>query len=238
MPFPIEMASIKSLSQTDVYVLWRSLRTVEEMLIDRGYQRHEEDWESYAKAGETVSEEEFGGVHTDTLDDAEATRKNMRFRFIKNNKVAVLALWKNSLGTNDIQEIHETMKENEVSHAITIYATKITPYAATALRNLRVQKIIIETFSEAEMQYNVAKHDDVPRHIICSVSKKAKVLQEYSVTQEQVPQIKVTDAVCRYYGAVKGQLIKIVRSSDCEPVVITTVEGPKQLYDISYRIVV
>lgn len=228
------MTSSRPLYQTSVYPLWRSLRTIDEMLIDRGYKRQDEDWEEYGDG----SEDNFMKVHSDTLDDVEATRKKLRFIFTKDNKAAISTFWKNSLGTNDIQEIHESMKDDKVSRAIVVYATKITPYAATALRNLRIQKIIIETFSEAETQYNVTRHEDVPRHIICSAAKKATVLNEYSITQEQVPQIKMADPVCRYYGAVKGQMIKIVRPSDCMPMVITATGEKKVLYDISYRIVV
>jgi DNA-directed RNA polymerase subunit H (RpoH/RPB5) len=239
-----------------IYILWRSLRTVDEMLIDRGYVRRDEDWEPYLgkektiktkkepiekedEAPKIVTEEDFLRVHSETATDLDATRKTLRLVYLsKGGEYAISVFWKSSLGIGDVQDIHEIMKEEQVEKAVVIHSSKITPYAATALRNLRVQKIIIETFTDSEMQYNVVHHVDVPRHIICSTAKKAEILKDYSVTAEQLPQIKTTDPVCRYYGASKGQLIKIVRPSDCMPELVTATGEKKELYDIVYRIVV
>lgn len=246
----------KPFASTAIYPLWKSFKIVNEMLLDRGYKQNTEDWNAYssdesADAPVVVSEQEFAEAHADTLEDSEETRKKLCFRYKsasppkKGGKeedrtwsISLMTFWKNSLGTNDIHDIHEKMKNEGVTKAIVVYAIKITPYAAVALRNLRIQKVIIETFSEAEMQYNVTKHEYVPRHIICSAVKKAQVLKEYSATAEQIAQIKSSDPVCRYYGAIKGQMIKILRPSDCMPEVITADGEKKTLYDITYRIVV
>lgn len=212
-------------------MLWRSVRTVMEMLTDRGYDLPDQ-WEYDEKCTVDV----FREVHGD--EDPDAIKKTMTFLFKKEDKNMIMTFWKGSLGTSDIQEIHEKMIAANVTRAIVVYTTKITPYAAGALRHLKVQKVNIETFSEVEMQYNVTRHVDVPRHIICSATKKARVLEDYSVTQDQLPQIKSTEAQCRYYGATKGQLMKIVRPSDSVPEVAMSGKPPKELYDITYRIVV
>jgi len=106
-----------------------------------------------------------------------------------------------------------------------------------ALKPLKVQKIIIEVFSLKELQYNITRHKDVPKHIICSNVKKQEILEKYSVGPHQLPIIKLTDPVCRYYNASKGQLVKIIRRSESIPTVTLADGTVKELYDISYRIV-
>lgn len=217
----------------ELYKLWRSLKTTIEMIGDRGYKIDED----------LPTLEEFIEMHDDT--SIEEVKKQMTTIFKKEKVGPIAAFWKNSLGNNDIQEIYESMKQMDVKKAVVIYVNKITPTAATALRHLRVQKIIIDSFSEAEMQYNVSRHEEVPRHIICTAAKKAKILEDYSVTVEQLPQIKTTDPQVRYWGAVKGQLIKIMRKSDSIPEVSVPCFQPtyeieeenKVLYDVSYRYV-
>lgn len=257
------------MTTTPVYPLWRSLCIVTEMLSDRKYEipdnyppTIDEFTEIYSGDDTDAIRKEMKfslrKVETTTCSQPECSGRpdynvagESKGKFCSSHKkkgmmdiskYAISVFWKVSIGTNDVQEIFEAMKEAEVNRAIVIYTTKITPYAATALRNLMIQKMVIETFSEAEMQYNVIKHVDVPRHIVCSATKKAQVLKWYSVTPEQIPQIKVSDVQCRYLGAAKGQLIKIIRPSDSIPEVIvpstTTTEEKKQLFDITYRIVV
>jgi len=212
---------------TPMYSIWKSLCIVREMLSDRGYTPLEKEY----------TYEEFEENHRDA-NDVEELRKDLQlFCSRKNDTPVIIVFWRTSIGTNHIQEIHGTMKENGVTKAIIIYNTKITAYGASAIRYLRVQKIIIETFSEAEIQYNVTKHADVPRHIICSAEKRASVMEKYSATAEQFPKIKTTDPVCRYYGAVKGQMIKVLRPSDCSPEIITVTGEKKSLYNIHYLIV-
>ena len=152
-------------------------------------------------------------------------------------KIAVF--WLESLGISDVQHVKMRMAELEVNHSIVIYNNKITSYAATALRSLKAQKIIIETFSEQEMQINITKHELQPRHIICSLATKKEMFAAYSVNPSMIPQIKAsTDPVCRWYGAEKGQLIKIVRPSESIKSVVLPDGKVKEFFDIYYRSVV
>lgn len=208
----------------DLYRLWRSLKTTIEMIGDRGYKIEEP----------VPTLEDF--IETYEGQNLEEVKKQMTMTFTKEKVGPIAVFWKNSLGNNDIQEIYENMTQLNVKKSVVIYVNKITPSATTALRHLRVQKTIIDPFSESEMQYNVTRHEEVPRHIICTAAKKAKILEDYSVTADQLPQIKTTDPQVRYWGAVKGQLIKIMRKSDSIPEVVLE-DGEKELYDVSYRYV-
>lgn len=211
----------------EFYRLWRSLKTTIEMIGDRGYKI-----DTPLPSFDDFIENRNGM-------SIEQVKKEMTTVFTKEKAGPIAAFWKNSLGNNDIQEIYENMIELNIKKAVVIYFNKITPSAAMALRHLRVQKFIIDPFSETEMQYNVTKHKNVPRHIICTAAKKAEILEDYSVTVDQLPQIKTTDPQVRYWGAVKGQLIKIMRNSDSihKVNIGPKSEDEKLLYDCSYRYV-
>jgi len=159
----------------------------------------------------------------------------------QDTKKSILVFWTESLGIDDIKRVYAEMERGEHKHAIVIHARKITASVVSSIKALRVQSIYVEVFTEKEVQINVTHHVDVPRHILCSNTKRDEILEKYSVTREQIPKIVVNghfpDAVARYLGARKGQLVKIIRPSEAVENVV--LKGKKvDLVDITYRIVV
>lgn len=216
--------------------LYKSWCITMEMLEDRGYEIPQDHILTY---------DDFISYYNH--DNISTTRKNMTTTIYKPSSdgggvtasSAITIFWKDSVGTGDIQSIVEELDEYESSHAILIYTQKISTYAAVDIRQLKAlkNKKIIEPFLEAELQYNITRHKDVPRHIICSNVKKQEIFEKYNVDKSKLPQIKVNDPICRYYNASKGQLIKVVRPSESIPRLILEDDTMKELYDISYRIV-
>lgn len=203
--------------------IYNSYRILLEMLKDRGYEIPEDY---------SISYEHFIEQYGDSFEDA---KENLTMTFTKGNKGSpIMTFWTNNLGTGDVKMIYETIKEAEINTAIVIHVTKVTPSAIPVLAKLRQLKpsFTIEPFLVSELQINITRHVDVPRHIICSAQKKKDILEKYGVTKEQLPRILSTDPVCRYLGAKKGQLIKVVRTSESIPFIQS-----KELFDISYRIV-
>jgi DNA-directed RNA polymerase subunit H (RpoH/RPB5) len=223
--------------------LWKAWITVMEMLIDRKY-KIEEDY--------MMSLEDFeywvcGNTDTagSTMSAVSAARKIMHDTLSSSSGTYISIFWTELMGISDVQEMVEIMKSEGIKHAIAIHNSKITPHAAMTLRLLRVQKIIIEIFSENELQYNITRHEFVPKHIICSTETKKSIFQSYNIDANKIVKILSTDPVIRYMGAVKGQLIKIIRQSDSIPTIdmpVTAADGTitketKKLYDITYKIV-
>ena len=182
-------------------------------------------------------QETYDDFITRVGDDETKARKVLLERWSRGG-TKIIVVWKETVGSPEVLDIIKKCEAEKASNAIVVHSSaKITNYADAAIRSLKTGKVVIETFSMSELQYNPARHVSVPRHYICSAAKKAEVLEQYAVTPNQVPKVLSTDPIIRYYGAAKGQLIKIVRVSESIPIV-STPDGKKELYDISYRIVV
>lgn len=59
----------------------------------------------------------------------------------------------------------------------------------------------------------ITSHELVPKHEILSEEEKNKVLAKFSVTENQLPQIHVSDPVLQLIGGKPGQMVKITRKS-------------------------
>ena len=53
----------------------------------------------------------------------------------------------------------------------------------------------------------------MPRHVLLSDDEKTALLTRYHLRDAQLPRMRVIDPVARYFGARRGQVMKIVRPS-------------------------
>ena len=72
----------------------------------------------------------------------------------------------------------------------------------------------IEVFSSEELLVNITHHELVPKHTTLSDQEKAELLKRYRAKESQLPKIQCEDPIARYFGAKKGQVMKIVRPSE------------------------
>lgn len=54
----------------------------------------------------------------------------------------------------------------------------------------------------------------MPQHVILSEEEKQALLQRYRLKESQLPRILRNDPVAKYFGVIKGQVLKIVRPSE------------------------
>ena len=125
--------------------------------------------------------------------------------FIEEPKVGVKAI-------KDVA-MHMKNESQNVSRSIIVIQDKITPFAKQSLTEMQ-PKIMIEVFKEAELLVNITKHVLVPKHRVLSHTEKKVLLDRYKVKDTQLPRIQYNDPIARYYGMARGQVVRIVRSSE------------------------
>ena len=63
------------------------------------------------------------------------------------------------------------------------------------------------------MEFDITKHNLVPKHEKLSKDEKAKFLKEFNLSLEQLPKIKVSDKALKGVAVEIGDVIKIIRKS-------------------------
>lgn len=186
--------------------LWRSRRTMLQVLADRKYPVHGDAHLTYDEFVDWVGE-----------DDEETVREAMTLVYEKDSakspeKIMVVWLIAPKLGTN-MRDVYAKMQEEDCTRAIVIVDHSVTHWAKSILRGLKQKKVYVDTYILAESLFNVMEHRLVPKHVICSVAEKKRVMNVYAVGVDELPHIKTTDPVVRHFGASRGQLLKIIRES-------------------------
>lgn len=72
----------------------------------------------------------------------------------------------------------------------------------------------MEFFKEAELMVNITEHTLVPKHLPLTQEDKEALLKRYKLKESQLPRIRVSDPVSKYFGMQRGQVFKIIRSSE------------------------
>lgn len=71
----------------------------------------------------------------------------------------------------------------------------------------------VEVFWDHELMIDVISHDLVPKHILLSDEEKKQFLQAYDVKKNELPKLKITDPIARYYNMKVGDIVRIERPS-------------------------
>lgn len=192
--------------------LWRTFRTVKEMIRDRGYFISQEEVD--------LSLEDFKAKYTDSM--GRALRKNMSFQ--SNPTEDVIAkfpkmgtLWvefcdEASVGVKTMKSFVIHIQEKNFQTGIFIYQNSITPSAMKLVPS--IPPATIETFHEATLVVNITHHELVPKHIKLSDDEKKELLKRYRLKESQLPRIQRADPVALYLGLKRGEVVKIIRKSE------------------------
>jgi DNA-directed RNA polymerase I, II, and III subunit RPABC1 len=89
----------------------------------------------------------------------------------------------------------------------------ITAFAKQALGEMQ-PKHCCEHFTEAELLVDITEHELVPEHEVLSPERKAQLLARYKLKDTQLPRMQPGDPIARYFGLQRGQVVKIIRSSE------------------------
>jgi len=202
-----------NLDENEVLTIFRIRKTVLQMLRDRGY------------------------VVFDSKDDLELSRQKFEEKFVKINQILrdsleikrpkwnspsqrILVVFvkrekdKSTIGVKCVRNYCERIKQDNFHKAILILHGKLTPHAKQAISAINSLIDRIEYFNETELIINITEHCLVPRHEVLLREDCKKLLEKYSIKENQLPRINKNDPIARYLGIEKNQIVKIIRNSE------------------------
>lgn len=189
----------------ELYKLWRIRATVLQLCHDREYLITQDELD------QTL--EDFKAQYNDTKPEKSELTILCAHNNDKNNKMFVFFADEPKIGLQKIQMYLSKMKEEQVTNAIIIVQTGLTPSAKQALKDIAPAHII-EYFLESEMLINITEHELVPQHIRLSTEEKEELFSRYKLKESQLIKLLSTDPIARYYGYKRGEVIKIIRKSE------------------------
>lgn len=72
----------------------------------------------------------------------------------------------------------------------------------------------IESFLLKELLFNISTHSLVPKHVIVKKESVQELLRDYNIKSPLLlPHILENDPMARYIGAIKGDVVKVLRNS-------------------------
>lgn len=176
-----------------------SICTIKEMLIDR-----------------EIDEKELEPLNDISDERLEEIVSSNVFKIdLDNNMVIYFDLsQKFKWGTLKSQMESDFGDDVDNKHFIIVIKSAIN---SSDLKKLNIQNGItysIEWFSMQELQFNISRHELVPKHTLIKNEEEInRILTTYQVRKNQLPLILKTEPMARYLFAKPGQLVKIRRIS-------------------------
>lgn len=170
-----------------------------DMLIDRKY-----NMKSHLKNGKHIKR-----TDEDFLNDY---KENNCKLVINKNKTDLVSIYfyNSKIGINELKELFEILKENEVKHLILITKHKLTSYAKKEMKILG-KNMEKEIFYFDEKIINITKHELVPKHTLLTPKETEQFIKNMG---KKIPHIKITDPQCRHYNGKVDQIFKIQRKAE------------------------
>ncbi|KAK9282836.1 hypothetical protein L1049_011059 [Liquidambar formosana] len=178
--------------------LYLSRRTVLEMLRDRGYLVP--DSELSRSLADFRSE--FGPKF-----DLERLRLCFSLVSEPSKKILVIFCGTDEIRKADILAIFRQIVNKESLHRLMlILQSKMNSFARKEADNFSAK---VEIFQITELLVNVTKHILMPKHKILTAAEKQILLKKYKLEDKQLPRMLQNDAIARYYGLEKGQVMRV-----------------------------
>ncbi|WCJ33356.1 DNA-directed RNA polymerase V subunit 5A [Euphorbia peplus] len=187
----------------DTHRYYLARRTALEMLKDRGY--------SVLRAELDLSLQQFRDIHGHNP-DIDRLNISATHNSDPDKRMLVVFCGPGAVKVGTIRMIASQIANKEtLTGLILILQNQITNQAQKALELFSFK---IEMFQITDLLVNITKHTLKPKHQVLTEREKQKLLKKYSIEEKQLPRILKTDAISRYYGLQKGQVVKDSYSGD------------------------
>ena len=131
--------------------------------------------------------------------------KNVFIFFSKNQKLCVKNIKEYTAIINNDNNII-------IDHIIIVYNSNVTAFAKNSILN--DIKYPFQLFNEIELSFDITKHALVPKHIILTKEEKFEFLNSNNFKIQNLPRIFLNDPVIKYIYGKKGDIVKIIRTSE------------------------
>ncbi|CAF0708438.1 unnamed protein product [Brachionus calyciflorus] len=195
--------------EQETYKLWKIRKTALTLCHDRGYLVTSDELE------QTL--EQFKQAYGDKPSQGEPSRSRLTLLVSHTVDTAdqfyVFFCEEKKIGQKTLENYVRKMEEQNISRAIVVVQDGLTPSAKKLIENLK-PNVIIEPFMEAELMINITNHFLVPQHVLLTADEKKELLIRYKLKENQLPRIRQDDPIARYFGLKKGQVVRIIRTSE------------------------
>ncbi|KAL5743763.1 hypothetical protein ACOSQ2_026879 [Xanthoceras sorbifolium] len=187
--------------ETHRYYLART--TVLEMLRDRGYDVPDSEI--------NLSLQEFRAIHGQDP-DVDRLRISVNHKSDPSKRMLVVFCGPVMVKVNVIRGIAtQIANKDTLTGLIIILQNHITNQALKAVDLFQFK---VEMFQITDLLVNITKHVLKPKHRVLTDEEKQRLLKKYNIEEKQLPGMLKSDAIARYYGIEKGQVVKVTYSGE------------------------
>ncbi|XP_027352526.1 DNA-directed RNA polymerase V subunit 5A [Abrus precatorius] len=195
---------------TESHRYYLSRRTTLEMLRDRGY--------SIPSSEIDLSLSQFRATH-DLSPNLDRLRFSATHASNPSKRVLVIFCASSVVKVTNVRYITaQIVNKDTLTGLILIVHSHITSQASKALNLLSFK---VEVFQITDLLVNITKHVLKPKHQVLTDRQKQNLLKKYNIEEKQLPRMLQTDAIARYYGLERGQVIKVTYSGEITQMHVT-----------------
>lgn len=182
--------------------LYRVWKTLNKMMEDRGY----------------IIEENYSQIsYQDWLlkNNNKSSLNGIFYKKVGENIVRLYFEYLEGLKliASDIGSFFSKMKDAKADSGIIIISGILSSQAKQKLADINIE-LQVECFNISELMVNITEHAYVPKHILLTDEQKKELMKRYRIKESQLPKILHTDPVAKYLGLKRGDVVKIIRSSE------------------------
>ncbi|KAJ7976647.1 putative DNA-directed RNA polymerase II [Quillaja saponaria] len=187
-----------------------SRRTVMEMLRDRGY--------SVPSSEIDLSLPQFRIIHSQNP-EIDRLRFSATHRTDPSKRVLVVFCGPSIVKVNVIRGVATQIVNREgLTGIILIVQNQVTNQALKAVKLFQFK---VENFQITDLLVNITKHVLKPKHRVLTDREKQNLLKKYNIEEKQLLRLLQQDAIARYYGLERGQVVKVTYGGEITQLHVT-----------------